>query len=43
MGAPPRRLPRDRMADDELEAFLQADHFLDDANQGGITQEARMK
>ena len=38
---PPGRFPRDHMADDELEAFLQADHFFDDANQGGITQEAQ--
>jgi hypothetical protein len=28
----PGRFPRDHMADDELEAFLQANHFLDDAN-----------
>jgi hypothetical protein len=29
------------MADDEREAFLQANHILDDANQGGIIQEAQ--
>jgi len=38
---PPGRFPRDHIPDDELEAFLQADHFLDDANRGGITQEAQ--
>lgn len=27
----PGRFRRDHMADDELEAFLQANHFLDDA------------
>jgi hypothetical protein len=38
---PPGRFPRDHVADDELEAFLQANHFLNDANQGGISQEAQ--
>jgi hypothetical protein len=28
----PGRFPPDHMANDELEAFLQASHFLDDAN-----------
>jgi hypothetical protein len=28
----PGRFPRDHMADDELGVFLQANHFLDDAN-----------
>jgi hypothetical protein len=40
---PPVRFLRDHMADDELEAFLHADHFFDDANRGGITQEAQTK
>jgi hypothetical protein len=40
---PPGRFPRDHMADDELEAFLQADHFFDDANRGRITQEPQME
>ena len=38
---PPGQFPRDHMAVDELEAFLQVNHFLDDANQGGIAQEAQ--
>jgi hypothetical protein len=38
---PPGRFPRDHIADDELEAFLQVNHFFDDANQGGIAQEAQ--